>query len=134
MVKRFSENRENEERILSEFADRSNVEDIRDFVEVYLTCRTTGGDLHQVIANASHILMEKMAIERDIKVMISQKKFEGKIISIMPILVIVSLNAASPGYLDSLYDSVAGRLVMTLALAGMFTAYLLTERITNIEG
>jgi len=134
MSKSFAENHESEERILSGFAERSKVEDIRNFVEVYLTCRATGGDLHQAISNASQILMEKMAIERDIKVMISQKKFEGKIISIMPILVIVSLNLTSPGYLDNLYQTLAGRIVMTVALMGMFAAYALTEKITNIEG
>lgn len=134
MSKCFAENCENEERILSEFAERSNVEDIRNFVEVYLTCRVTGGDLQTVITNASHILMEKMAIERDIRVMISQKKFEGKIISIMPILIIVSLNLTSPGYLENLYHTLAGRMVMTVALLGIVAAYVMTEKISNIEG
>ena len=134
MSKCFAENCENEERILSEFADRSNVEEIRNFIEVYLTCRAIGGDLQQVITNASHILMEKMSIERDIRVMISQKKFEGKIISIMPILVIVSMNLTSPGYLENLYHTLQGRMVMTVALLGIFASYVLTERITDIEG
>lgn len=133
MSTRFTENREHEERILSDFADRSNVDEIRNFVDVYLTCRITGGDLQQAITNTSHILMEKMAIEREIKVMISQKKFEGKLISIMPVLVIVSLNLTSPGYLDNLYQTLQGRVVMTLALFGIYAAYALTEKITNIE-
>jgi tight adherence protein B len=134
MTKSFAENRDSEEHILSAFADRSKVEEIENFVEVCLTCRVTGGDLHQVIMNASYILMEKISIEREIRVMISQKKFEGKIISIMPILVISSLNLTSPGYLDNLYHTLAGRMVMTVALLGMFAAYVLTEKITNIEG
>lgn len=134
LTKSIVENRVSEEELLTGFAQRSGVEDIRNFVDVYLSCRVTGGDINQVISNASEILMSKMSIERDIKVMTSQKQFEGKIISAMPVLVILFLNLASPGYLETLYCTMAGRLIMTVALAGIFTAYLLTEKITNIEG
>jgi tight adherence protein B len=132
--KSIAENRDSEEMLLVGFAQRSGVEDIRNFVNVYLSCRETGGDMNQVISNASEILMQKMSIERDLRVMISQKKFEGKIISAMPVLIIMFLNIASPGYLENLYCTLQGRLVMTVALIGIFTAYKLTEKITNIEG
>jgi tight adherence protein B len=134
MIKSIAENRDSEEMILTGFAQRSGVEDIRNFVSVYLTCRATGGDINQVIANASEILMQKISIEREIRVMTSQKQFEGKIISSMPILIIMFLNIASPGYLEKLYCTLPGRLVMTVALVGILTAYVLTEKITNIEG
>jgi tight adherence protein B len=132
--KSIAENRDSEEMLLTGFAQRSGVEDIRNFVNVYLSCRETGGDMNQVILNASEILMQKMSIERDLRVMISQKKFEGKIISAMPVLIIMFLNIASPGYLENLYCTLQGRLVMTVALIGILTAYKLTEKITNIEG
>lgn len=134
MTKSIAENRDSEETLLIGFAQRSQVEDIRNFVDVYLSCRVTGGDINQVIANASEILMQKMSIERDIKVMTSQKQFEGKIISAMPVLVILFLNIASPGYLENLYCTLEGRFIMTIALAGIVTAFVLTEKITNIEG
>lgn len=134
LTRSIAENRNSEEMLLSEFAKRSGVEDIRNFVNVYLSCRETGGDMNQVIANASEILMQKMSIEREIRVMTSQKKFEGKIISAMPVLIIMFLNLASPGYLENLYCTISGRLVMTVALIGILTAYKLTEKITNIEG
>lgn len=134
MTKSIAENRESEESLLAGFAQRSGVVDIRNFVDVYLSCRVTGGDMNQVISNASQILLEKMAIEREIKVMTSQKQFEGKIISAMPVLVIVFLNFVSPGYLANLYITLAGRIIMTVALIGIAIAYFLTEKITNIEG
>ena len=134
MTKSMQENLESEEVILSGFAKRSGVEDIQNFVNVYLSCRVTGGDMNRVITNASQVLMQKMLIEREIRVMTSQKRFEGKIISVMPILVIVFLNLTSPGYLDNLYHTVAGRVIMTIAMMGIWVAYILTEKITNIEG
>lgn len=134
MTKSIAENHDSEETLLIGFAQRSGVEDIRNFVDVYLSCRVTGGDINQVISNASEILMQKMSIERDIKVMTSQKQFEGKIISAMPVLVILFLNIASPGYLENLYCTLEGRFIMTVALVGIIAAFILTEKITNIEG
>jgi tight adherence protein B len=134
MNKSIADNRESEELILTGFAERSCVDEIKNFVSVYLTCRTTGGDINQVIANASEILIQKMSIEREIKVMTSQKQFEGKIISAMPVIIILALNLASPGYLENLYCTLTGRLIMTIALAGIIIAYLLTEKIMKIEG
>lgn len=74
-----------------------------------------------------------MSIEKEIKTLVAQKKLEGKIITVMPLCVIIFLNIISPDYLQVLYSTFAGRIVMTLALAGMATAYLMTERLTDIE-
>jgi tight adherence protein B len=134
MTKAIAENRDSEAKILSGFAQRSGVEDISNFVEVYLSCRVTGGDINQVIANASEILIKKMSIEREIKVMIAQKQFEGKIISAMPVIIILFLNITSPSYLENLYCTLTGRIIMTISLVGILMAYLLTQKITNIEG
>lgn len=133
MIEAMEENRESEEQLLMGFAQRSDIEDISNFVDVYLSCRQTGGDLNIVVSNASATLMEKMMIEREIKVMTSQKQFEGKIISAMPVLVIMLLNVASPGYLEKLYDTIPGRIIMTIALAGICLSYVMTDRIMKIE-
>jgi tight adherence protein B len=134
MNRSFEDGKVGEETILLEFAERCGLDDIRNFVDVYLCCRAAGGDINQVVENASEILMAKMSIERDIKVMTSQKQFEGKIISSIPVLVILALNISTPGYLDNLYSTLHGRLIMTAALAGIATAYILTGKITAIDG
>jgi len=133
MVKSISENRDNEEKLLIDFAGRSCLEDIRNFVDVYLACRETGGDMEKVIESTSEVIMDKMSIEREIKTLTAQKQFEGKIISIMPVLVILLLNVFSPDYLEVMYLTIQGRLIMTLALAGILFAYFLTIKYTRIE-
>ena len=65
--------------------------------------------------------------------MTAQKKFEGKIISVMPLIVILFLNVFSPDYLEPLYTTLAGRMIMTIAIAGLGAAFYLTERLTDIE-
>ena len=133
MVKGISENRESDIRLLLDFAERSSCEDINNFVQVYMACRTMGGNLEKVLKHTAEILVDKMNIERQIRTLTAQKKFEGKIISTMPLLVILFLNFFSPDYLMPLYTTATGRIIMTAALAGIGSAYYMTEKLTDIE-
>lgn len=133
MVKNISENRESDIRILLDFAKRSHCEDINNFVQVYMTCRTMGGNLEKVIKSTTEIIVDKINIESEIRTLTAQKKFEGKIISLMPFAILLFLNLVSPDYLEPLYTTLTGRVVMTAALCGLVLAFFMTERMTDIE-
>ena len=131
--KSMHESRKSEQELLLDLAKRSGCNDIRNFVEVYLTCRTTGGNIERVIVMASDVLMDKMTIEREIMTLTAQKRFEGKLISAMPISVIAFLNLVSPSYLENMYTTLTGGLIMTVGLIGIIFAYWLTAKFTEIE-
>lgn len=133
MVKRLSEYREPEEEILRDFAERTLSEDISDFVDIYLICRETGGDLIKVITKASDIIMEKIAIEREIRTITAQKRFEAKILTAIPFFIIFFLQAASPEYLAPMYHSMQGRILMTLALLGIAASFIISMKLTKID-
>lgn len=133
MVKRLYEFRESEEEILKDFAVRTGVEDISDFVDIYLTCRETGGDFISVLTKASEIIADKIAIEQEIHTITAQKQFEAKILTAIPFVIIIFLQLTSPEYLAALYEGVTGRLLMTLALAGIGFSYYWSMKLTKIE-
>lgn len=133
MNKRITENRENDVDLLLDFARRSHSEDINSFVQVYMTSKTMGGNLEKVLKSTTEVLMDKMNIERDIRMLTAQKKFEGKIISTMPLIVILFLNVFSPDYLAPLYTTITGKVIMSFAITGVIIAYYLMDRITDIE-
>lgn len=133
MVVNIKENKENDIRLLRDLAYRSHCEDIENFVQVYSACIVTGGDLENVMKNSIEIIMDKITIEREIRTLTSQKRFEGNIITAMPLIVIMFLNVFSPDYLEPLYKTLPGRLIMTAALAGLVAAHFMTRRITKIE-
>lgn len=119
--------------ILQEFSDKTNMEDVSNFVITFKGCRDSGGDIVKAVIKGAKAISEKITIDNDIRVMTSQKKFEGRIITFMPILIIVFLRSFSKGYMDIMYGTVAGTLVMTMALLGIFIAYYLIERITTFD-
>lgn len=131
--RRLADARESEKEVLHDFAGRSANEDILNFVDVYFTCLTTGGDLIQAIRRAADQIMDKIEIRREISKLTSQKRFEAKILAGLPPMILFFLQIASPGYLSPLYGSFGGMCVMSIALAGMVGAFLWSTKITDIS-
>ena len=86
-----------------------------------------------MIIKTADILTDKMEIEREIHVMTSQKKTEGRMISTMPVIMLAALNVFSPEYISPLYETAAGRLIMTGSLVMVIYGIFLMEKISQIE-
>lgn len=127
------ENKESDKLLLKDLAFRSKSEDIDDFVQVYITCRNMGGDLEKIIGHTTEVLTDKMNIDREIKAITAQKKMEGRLISAMPVVMLLMMNVFSYSYISPLYTSAGGRIIMTAALASMAYGMYLMEKISDIE-
>lgn len=120
------------EAALQDFGDRSGIADVTQFAEVFATCKRTGGDLVDVLRRTSNMIGEKLEMEQDIAVMIAQKRFEAKALSLIPFGIVAFLSWSSPDYMAPLYEG-AGRLVMTMALVLLGICFLVSRKIMNIR-
>ncbi|MGB4659683.1 MAG: type II secretion system F family protein [Mobilitalea sp.] len=121
------------EKALSEFSERSGVEDILSFAEVFATAKRTGGDLIKVIKTTSNIISDKIEIKREILTLITAKKLEANMMKVIPLIMLVYLSVSSPGFLDPLYHNLYGILVMTVILVCYLGTYLIIDKIIAIE-
>lgn len=121
------------EEVLQEFANRSDIEDIYNFVEVFVTAKRTGGDLMKIIRTTSKTIGDKIDVKKEIKTLITAKQFETKIMNMIPLGIILYMWFFSPGFLNPLYHNVIGIAIMTIALILYYAAFILCEKIINIE-
>lgn len=119
--------------VLTEFSRRADLEEAEHLVQVFRGSRRAGGEFSGAVRKCSTVLREKMKIEQDIDLMITQKRYEGKIITLMPAAVILFLRAVSPAYISVLYTCPAGRLIMTGCLLGTAAACVRMDQITRIN-
>lgn len=133
MLRAVDETGMTELEVLSDFARRSCLEDVEDFVQVYGACRSSGGNLAGAVNKAAQVIGEKITVEQEIHAIVSQKKLEGRIIMAMPAVIVLFLQLMSPDYLEIMYQTLAGRLLMSTALTAELGAGLMIERITRIE-
>lgn len=123
----------NVEELLMEFGIRSGIEDIISFSEVVMTAKRTGGDLIKVIRTTSSNISDKIDIQTEIGTLIAAKKMEGYIMCVIPIGIIVYLNMCMPEFLLPMYETLVGRVVMTVALIFYILAIVLLQKIVNIK-
>jgi len=121
------------ERALNDFGERTGVEDIINFSEVFATAKRTGGDIIKVIQTTCNTIGDKIEIKREIKTLITAKKFEADIMKLIPFGILLYLMLSSPGFLNPLYHNILGVIIMTVLLGVYLGAYLLTEKIMAIE-
>ena len=133
MTRRMGAGGESEREVLFDFAGRSGSEDARNFADVYYTCLTTGGDLCGVVNRTAGILIEKMTISRELETLIAQKKYEAKLLTGVPFVILLYLRFGSPEYLAPLYTTATGFFVMTAALGALAAAFFWSSRIMDIE-
>ena len=78
-----------EEDMLRDFANRADINDIASFVDVFTICRKQGGNINEVARNTANVIIEKMNLNEEIKTIVSQKKQEQKIMTVLPRIIIV---------------------------------------------
>ncbi|MEI7024312.1 type II secretion system F family protein [Paenibacillus sp. y28] len=120
------------EKALLNFAERSGSEDVRSFADVFATCKRTGGDLVEVIRRTSRILGDKMEMDLDIRVLVAKKKFEAKLMGIIPFGIVGLLSFSSADYMQPLYEGV-GRIIMTIALLLLLAGLVIIQKMTEIK-
>lgn len=133
MVTSMVEGGYTEETVLKGFADRSGIEDIVDFVKVYSISKRTGADMDRVIRKTVSLLLDRIEIAREVRTITAQKRLEFIILAAMPLIVLIFLRLTSPSYLGPMYQSIAGRLFMSLALMSMGIALFIAYRMTQIR-
>ncbi len=121
------------ESALLDFGARAQIEDIDNFIDVFVTCKRTGGDLIEVVRRTSTVIGEKMDIQQDISVMVAQKKFESNILLATPFVFILFINASSPEFMAPLYGTPMGIVLATVGLGLLFLSAWLMAKFTNIQ-
>lgn len=119
--------------VLSEFAKRSGLDDVKNFAEVFAASKRSGGELVAVIAHTAAVIRDKIQVQEEIATMTAAKQFEQKIMNMIPLLIVIYIDVSSPGFFDMMYSTGVGRIIMTCCLAVYAGAFMLAKRIMEIE-
>nr|WP_246183510.1 type II secretion system F family protein [Paenibacillus methanolicus] len=120
------------EQALLDFKQRADIEDISQFVDVFVICKRTGGDLVEVIRRTSQTIGEKLDVQQEIAVMVAQKKFESRIMMSIPFVFMAFLSFAAPDYMEPLYGGI-GYVLLTVGLIMLGGCYWLMSKLMNIQ-
>lgn len=132
IVKRLQMN-ENIETILKDFAARSGVEEIQHFADVFSVCKRTGGNLVEVIRTTARMIGERIETRQEIETSLTAKKQEQRILSISSVLMVLFISTVGGDFMDPMFVTVPGRVIMTISLMLMCLGIIISNRIMDIK-
>ena len=121
------------ELLLEEFGERSHIQDVNNFAQVFAAARRSGGELVEIIGNTAGIIRDKIQVQEEIYTMTAARIFEQKIMDCIPFAIILYIDITSPGFFKIMYSTWAGRGIMTACLILYIAAVLLARHILDIE-
>lgn len=96
--------------------------------------REVGGNLSEILEVIAMTIRERIKLKGEIRVLTSQGRITGLLISFLPIILAVLLNAINPGYMGQMFENRACGWPMIgagLALIGIGSAMI--QKIVDIE-
>ena len=118
---------------LGDFAARSGLDDVKNFADVFLAARKSGGELMRIITRTAEIIGEKIRIQEEILTATASKRMEQRIMSGIPVLIVIYIELTSPGFFGILYTTLIGRMLMTVCLAVYLASCGLADYFLEIE-
>lgn len=119
--------------LLNDLADRSGLEDVREFARVSAVAGRSGGNLVRMMKKMVQTIEERLEVEDEIDTMITSKRMEYNIMSAMPFAIVLYLRVCNPGYMNAVYGNVAGVVAMLVCLLLVIITVIWGRKITNIR-
>ena len=119
--------------LLDAFADRSGIDEIAGFAEIIAVGKMSGGNITAIMAAYVKMIDEKLEVKQEIETMISARKYEQKIMNVVPFIILAYMELTNPGIFSMLYHNLFGNIIMTICLILYITAINMAEKIMKIE-
>lgn len=117
------------EDLVMDFGQRSHIDDIINFANVFSIAQRRGGNMKSIITETKSIICDKIEIEQEINSVVNGTKNELNIMMIMPLLIVPLMSSfAQDG--DNQIINIAVKL---FGIVMFIVAYIIGRKIVNIK-
>lgn len=121
------------ESVIEDFARRSGLEEAQTFGEIFSVGKRSGGDLIGIMKDTARTIAQTVETERQVATALASRKYEQRVMNLVPFGMILYLRVGCPGFLDPLYRNAAGIGIMTACLGLYLIAWHLGKKLLDIE-
>lgn len=117
---------------LMNLALRSGCEDVQDFAQIFVIAKRTGGDMGKIIEKTASMISQRIEMREEILTLLASKRYEQRVMNLVPLGIIAYIGFSNPGYFDPLYHNLSGAVIMTAIIACYLFSLWLSDRILSI--
>jgi tight adherence protein B len=116
-----------------EMADRVGSEDMRWAVMAVNIQRQVGGNLAEVLDIVANTVRERAYVQRQVRVLSAEGRLSIAILSALPFGIFIYLALMNPEYVNPLFTTMLGRILLLVGGALMATGIFVMTRIVRID-
>jgi tight adherence protein B len=114
-------------------AERVPIPDTNFFAIVISIQQKSGGNLSEALGNLSRVLRDRKKMKQKIKAMSSEAKASAGIIGSLPFIVTLLVYLSSPHYIELLWTTSTGRMVMAVSGFWMLLGILTMRKMISFD-
>lgn len=118
--------------MMQDFAQRSGMDEIQDFNNVFQACYGPGGNMSRVINQTHDIICQRMEVEDEIQAKIHANETELNLIMLAPAMMVTLMRSANESFARNL-ASPMGVAAVTAGLAMFAGAYIWGQKIIAVR-
>lgn len=121
------------EKAMQDMLRRVPSEELKIMVMAILIQKQAGGNLVKALSELSNTMAERQRVANEIRTMTAEVRFAVNIIIFLPVVVLVFMRTALPGFIDALFTEPMGYVILVIFAAVQVVAYVIIQRIANIK-
>jgi len=121
------------EQALRDAASRCASEDMKLFATSVAMQTHSGGNLSAMIERLAQVIRDRIKLSRRVRVLTAQTQFSKRVLVALPILLFVLLNALNPQYMQPLYTTSTGKIMLAAATASVLMGTWVMGRMIRLD-
>ena len=109
---------------LADVGERMGSRDLAQISVVAALQRETGGNSAEVIDRVTETIRQRFELRRLVKTLTTQGRMSRWVVSLLPVVLFFVINLINPDYMKPLYEHSAGRVLIVVAAAMVFSGSL----------
>jgi len=114
-------------------SEQSGSQDMKFFATSVVIQLRSGGNLADMMERLAFVIRDRMRLARRVRVLTAQTQFSKRVLQALPFIVFVVLSLINPEYMQPLYTTSAGKLVLGAAAAGLLAGTWTMNRLAVIK-
>jgi tight adherence protein B len=95
--------------------------------------RETGGNTAEVLDRVTDTIRERFELRRTVQTLTAQGRLSRWVLTLLPVALLAVITLVNPGYIEILYHSLAGRILLVLAAISVTAGSFVIKRIVDIK-
>lgn len=121
------------EEALNKIAEHMQSKDIELLNTAVIIQRQVGGNLAEIIDNISATIHDRIQIKRNVKTLTSQGRASGKIIGLLPVILLILISVISPSYIEPLFTTPYGYMMLGISAVLEIIGFFVIRKMVNIK-